>query len=205
MSILKVPGAQLYYEITGSGPLLILIPGASGTGASFRPLARELIARYQVVTYDRRGFSRSHLDGPQDYEHRLATDADDARCLIESLSDQSAIVFGNSSGALVALEVLARYPERVKTVVAHEPPVNSLLPDVAQRQASGNSVYDTYRKEGVLKAMLQFASGMTKEDRQVIERAMKEQTNEYTEANAVYWMEQELGKYPRVALDLARL
>src|SRR5579859_2010991 len=104
MSTLKVPGAQLYYEVTGSGPLLILIPGASGTGESFRPLARELIARYQVVTYDRRGFSRSHLDGPQDYEHRLATDADDARCLIESLSDQSAIVFGNSSGALVALE-----------------------------------------------------------------------------------------------------
>src|SRR5215467_4781854 len=100
MSTLKVPGAQLSYEVSGSGPLLILIPGASGTGESFRPLAPHLISQYQVVTYDRRGFSRSSLDGPQAYSHRLATDADDVRCLIESLSGQPAIIFGNSSGAL---------------------------------------------------------------------------------------------------------
>jgi pimeloyl-ACP methyl ester carboxylesterase len=61
MSTLKVPGAQLSYEIEGSGPLLILIPGASGVGEVFRQIARELIAQYQVVTYDRRGFSRSQL------------------------------------------------------------------------------------------------------------------------------------------------
>jgi pimeloyl-ACP methyl ester carboxylesterase len=205
MSTLTVPGTQLWYEVEGSGPLLILIPGASGTGESFRPLTRELIARYQVVTYDRRGFSRSSLDGPQDYEHRLETDADDVQRLIEHLTDQPAIVFGNSSGAIVALEVLIQAPSQVKTVVAHEPPLVSLLPDAAKLLASPNSVYDTYRKEGVKKAMRQFASSMAKEDRQVIERAMKEQANEYTEANAAYWMEHELGTYPRVALDLATL
>jgi pimeloyl-ACP methyl ester carboxylesterase len=205
MSILDVPGAQLWYEVSGSGPLLILIAGASGTGESFRPLARELVTRYQVVTYDRRGFSRSHLDGPQDYEHRLATDADDVRRLIEHLADQPAIVFGNSSGAIVALEVLIQYPERVKAVVAHEPPVVSLLPNAAERQASPNSVYDTYQKEGVKKAMRQFGSLMAEEDRLVIERAMTEQANEYTEANAAYWMEHELRTYPRAALDLDAL
>src|SRR5258708_31599431 len=100
MSGLTVCGAHLFYEVTGSGPLLILIPGASGTGESFRPLARHLISQYQVVTYDRRGFSRSSLDGPQDYDHRLATDADDGRRLIEHLTDQQAIVFMSSSGAI---------------------------------------------------------------------------------------------------------
>ena len=76
MSTLDVPGARLWYEVSGSGPLLILIPGASGPGESFRLLVHHLHAHYQVVTYDRRGFSRSQLDGPQDYAHRLATDAE---------------------------------------------------------------------------------------------------------------------------------
>jgi acetyltransferase/esterase len=202
MSTLNVPGAQLFYEVEGSGPLLILIPGASGTGDPFRPLTRELIARYQVVTYDRRGFSRSHLAGSQDDEHRLATDADDVRCLIESLSDQPAIVFGNSSGALIALEVLIQSPEGVQTVVAHEPPVVSLLPDAAERWAFLDSVYDTYRKEGVLKARHQFASERLGS---VDSQAMRENANEYALSNARYWMEHELRQYPRVALDLAVL
>ena len=128
MSTLKVPGAQLFYEVSGSGPLLILIPGAAGVGEVFRPLAHHLISQYQVVTYDRRGFSRSLLDGPQDYDHRLATDADDVQRLIEHLTDQPAIVFGNSLGAIVALEVLTHSPEWVQTIVAHEPPVVFLLP-----------------------------------------------------------------------------
>jgi len=84
MSTLKVPGAQLSYEVDGDGPLLILIPGARGEGEVFRPLAHLLSAQYQVVTYDRRGFSRSSLDGPQDYDHRLETDAADVRRLIRA-------------------------------------------------------------------------------------------------------------------------
>jgi pimeloyl-ACP methyl ester carboxylesterase len=127
MSTLNVPGAQLFYEVNGAGPLLILIPGASGTGESFRLLAPHLTSRYQVVIYDRRGFSRSSLDGSQDYHHRLATDADDVRRLIEHMSDQLAIVFGSSSGAIVALEVLIHAPSRVQTLVAHEPPAVLLL------------------------------------------------------------------------------
>src|SRR5260370_33524 len=95
MSTLKVPSAQLFYEVSGSGPLLILIPGASGVGEVFRQVAHELISRYQVVTYDRRGFSRSHLVGPQNYDHRLSTDIDDVRRLIEHLTDQPVTVFGN--------------------------------------------------------------------------------------------------------------
>src|SRR6266702_8685633 len=79
MSTLKVPGAHLYYEVNGYGPLLILIPGARGEGEVFRPLAHALAAQYQVVTYARRGFSRSPLDRPQDYDHRLDTDTDDVR------------------------------------------------------------------------------------------------------------------------------
>jgi pimeloyl-ACP methyl ester carboxylesterase len=206
MNTLKVPGAQLSYEVSGSGPLLILIPGASGVGEVFRQIARELIARYQVVTYDRRGFSRSQLDGPQDYDHRLSTDADDVRRLIEHLTDQPATVFGNSSGAVVALEVLIQAPERVQMVVAHEPPAVLLLPDAASWLAFFDGVYDIYREDGVPKAMRLFASSIVgKEDHQLIERYMTKHANEYTLTNATYWMEHELRQYPRVELDLDAL
>jgi pimeloyl-ACP methyl ester carboxylesterase len=49
MSTLKVPGAQLSYEVNGDGPLLILIPGAKGEGEVFRLLAHSLAAQYQVM------------------------------------------------------------------------------------------------------------------------------------------------------------
>ena len=206
MNTLTVPGAQLSYEVSGDGPLLILIPGASGTGESFRPLAHYLISQYQVVSYDRRGFSRSSLDGPQDYEYRLATDADDVRRLIEHLTDQPATVFGSSSGAIVALEVLIHSPERVQAVVVHEPPAVSLLPDAATWLAFFDRVYDTYQEAGIPKAMHQFASGVFGiVDQQVMEHAKREHTNEYTLSNAAYWMEHELRQYPRVELDLAAL
>ena len=217
MSTLTVPGAKLFYEVGGQGPLLIMIPGAAGTGEVFRPLIASLAERYQVVTYDRRGFSRSELDGPQDYDHRLDTDADDVRRLIMQLTDKRstpqsgsvdkpAIVFGNSSGATVALEVLIRYPERVDIVVAHEPPVVNLLPDAAKWIAFFDEVYDTYRQSVVTKAMHQFASGVLgSEDSKVLARNMKLHTNEQNLANATYWMEHELRQYPRVGLDLDAL
>lgn len=206
MSTLTVPGAQLFYEVSGSGPLLILIPGASGTGESFRSLTHYLISQYQVVIYDRRGFSRSHLNGPQDDDHRLATDADDVRRLIEHLSDQRAIVLGSSSGAIVALEVLARYPERVQTLVAHEPPAVLLLPDAAFWLAFFDGVYETSQKEGLSKAMQQFSRGVLGSgDFQTLERVRHEHATEETVSNTRYWIEHELRQYPRVELHVATL
>src|SRR5262249_56215811 len=83
---------------------------------------------YTVATYDRRGFSRSQLVGQQDYDHRLETDADDVRSLIEHLTDEPAIVFGASTGALIALQVLAWSSSVVRMVVTLDPPVVRLLP-----------------------------------------------------------------------------
>ena len=88
-------------------------------------------------------------------------------------------------------------------MVAHEPPVVSLLPDAAKWWAFFDGVYDTYREDGVPKAMHQFANGTVGSvDHQVIEHAMREHANEYTLSNATYWMEHELRQYPRVELDL---
>jgi len=124
---LAVPGATLHYEVRGAGPVLLLICGGVYDAAAFAPLAGALADRYTVVTYDRRGNSRSPLDGvpgPQ----RIEEHGDDAYRILGEVGTP-AYVFGNSSGAIVGLELAARHPEAVRVLVAHEPPLFELLPE----------------------------------------------------------------------------
>src|SRR5262245_34633627 len=202
-SILEVPGARLYYETHGSGPVMLMVPGATGTADSFKRVTENLVAHYTVVIYDRRGFSRSQLDGPQDYAHRLETDADDVRRLIEHLSDEPATVFGSSSGGSIVLEVLTRHPSVVRTVVAHEPPAVRQLPDGQKWVSFFFGVYDLYRQSGIEPALMKFREqAFAESDRQAMVGALK---NEYTLGNANYWFEHELRQYPAVDLDLGAL
>jgi acetyltransferase/esterase len=202
--VLEVAGARLYYEVRGEGPLLVMVPGKGGTANSDAPVVGELSARYQVVTYHRRGHSRSRLVGAQDYRHRLATDADDVRRLVEHLGDEPATVFGSSSGAIVALELLIRRPDVVGTVVAHEPPAVRLLPDGGQWVDFFDDVYDTYRRAGVDPALEQFAEG-TGIPQGGPPPPADPTVCSYEAANNVYWFERELRQYPRVRLDVDTL
>jgi pimeloyl-ACP methyl ester carboxylesterase len=202
MSFLDVPGARLFYEIRGRGPLLLMIPGATGTAGSFTMVADYLASHYTVLTYDRRGFSRSHLDGPQDDEHRLETDADDVRRLIEHVSDAPAMVFGSSSGGIVALEVLTHHPSVVRTLVPHEPPAMRFLPDGQQWVDFFSSVYDRYRHSGIELALAMFRErAFAASDREAMARARGSKNGESRRANATYWFEHELRQYPAVDLD----
>ncbi len=200
MSILEVPGARLYYETLGSGPLMIMIPGANGVADSFRMVTEHLAAHYTVVIYDRRGFSRSRLDGPQDHDRRLETDADDVRRLVEQVADEPATVFGASSGGIVALAVLTRHPSVVRTLVPFEPPAVRQLSDGQRWLDIFAGLYDLYRQSGIEPALQAFREqAFAESDRQTMARAPK------NEANATYWFEHELRQYPAVDLDLGAL
>jgi pimeloyl-ACP methyl ester carboxylesterase len=151
---LEVPGARLYYERRGSGPLLLMIGSPMGS-AGFAPLAGALAGDYSVVTYDPRGIGNSSReDGTQDVTPDQQ--ADDVRRLLSALGGEPAHVFGSSGGATVGLALAAADPGRVRTLVAHEPPVIELLPDGAQVRAQMQDVYDTYRADGADKAMQKF-------------------------------------------------
>jgi pimeloyl-ACP methyl ester carboxylesterase len=121
-----VDGAQLYYETRGTGPFLLLIPGAGGDAGFFSGLAEDLSDAFTVITYDRRGNSRS--TGRTERTMELADQADDARALIEGLAGGKAFVFGNSGGAIVTLDLAARHPHVIRGAVAHEPPIVAVLP-----------------------------------------------------------------------------
>ncbi|MCK2216675.1 alpha/beta hydrolase [Actinomadura sp. ATCC 31491] len=148
---LPVPGAELYYEVRGTGPVLLTILGGGTDAAMAGPLAAALAARYTVVTYDRRGFTRSPLTGPPAAQ-RLADHADDALRLIDACDLGPANVFATHSGALIGLDLLARHPGRVRRLVAHEPPAFELLPDAARWRRLAEEAAERCRREGVAAA-----------------------------------------------------
>ncbi|NED98595.1 alpha/beta fold hydrolase [Phytoactinopolyspora halotolerans] len=154
-SVLHLPGVRLHYEVRGAGPLLVVIPGGPQDAGVFADLARHLADRYTVVAYDPRGNSRSVLDG-EPLDQRVEQHADDAAQLIDALDAGPAHVFGTSGGAQIALDLSARYPDKVRTVVAHEPPCVMMLEDPSEALTHGRDVYDTYRRDGVEAAMQKF-------------------------------------------------
>ncbi|MFJ4823088.1 alpha/beta fold hydrolase [Streptomyces bacillaris] len=159
--LLTVDGAALHHEVRGEGPLLVMMPGGSADAGIYDAIAAELADRWTVATFDPRGYSRSPLDGPVT-EQLPATHADDIVRLIELLSPDGApaALFGSSSSAVVALDVLARHPGRVSRVVAHEPPVVELLPDPEAGRALFAAVRESFRRDGVAAAMTTMAEGL---------------------------------------------
>ena len=153
---LKVPGATIYYEVHGSGPVLLMIPGGPADAGAFRRIAGYLESDYTVVTYDPRGLSHSTLDAPVNDERIVQIFADDAHRLLTATAKEPAFVFGSSGGAVIALELAARHPEQVRTVVSHEPPAPALQPDPARERAGMEEIVQTYRTAGIGPAMQKF-------------------------------------------------
>ncbi|MGW2561595.1 alpha/beta fold hydrolase [Streptomyces sp. NPDC001514] len=151
---LDVPGARLHYEVRGAGPLL-LVMGAPMAAADFAPLADALAGHHTVVTHDPRGISGSVLDDPEQ-ESTPELRADDVAALLDALGAESADVFGSSGGAVTGLALVARHPGRVRTLVAHEPPLLELLPDAAEQRAATDDIVETFHHKGAGPAWMKF-------------------------------------------------
>ena len=205
-----VPGARLYTETRGSGPLLLFVVGGNGDPAVFSTVAGRLAGDFTVVTYARRGFARSPVDGPVDDASRIATDAADAAALITSHGGGPALVFGSSSGAIVALDLVTRHPGLVRTAVVHEPPVLELLDDPGAWAARFAGIFATYETAGLWPAMAQFGQAVglggptgpppggdvAPEIAGMLAR---------TQENMTFWMEHEFRQYPAYHPDFGAL
>ncbi len=152
----KVPGATLYVEVRGSGAVLLCITGGPTDAGMFADLGGRLADRYTLVSYDQRGHSRSPLDGePEDIP--VALHADDAAAILAAVGDEPAYVYGNSGGATIGLDLVSR-GELVRTLVAHEPPLFELLPDVDRWRSAFAEISETYRTQGVFAALGNFGA-----------------------------------------------
>jgi pimeloyl-ACP methyl ester carboxylesterase len=158
---LKVPGASLYYKVRGAGPVLLMMPGGPADATAFRRIAGELAPHYTVVTYDPRGLSRSKLESPLDEERIIEVFADDVHRLLAAVTHEKADIFASSGGAVIALELAARHPEQLNTVVSHEPPSPVLQPDPTRVRAVMEEITATYRTAGIGPAV-QIFSDMTR-------------------------------------------
>ena len=154
---LDVPGATLTYDVRHdaerAGPVLLLIGSPMGA-AGFGTLASHFADR-TVVTYDPRGVGRSPKAEPLS-ESTPDEHADDLHRLISALGSGPVDLFASSGGAVNALALVARHPEQVRTLVAHEPPVSQLLPDGEQVLAAAMDIHETYLRSGRGPAMAKF-------------------------------------------------
>lgn len=139
---LRVPDARLHYEVRGQGPLLLLV-GAPMDADAFAPLADLLATDHTVVTTDPRGIHRSPVDDP-DRDSTPELRAEDISRLLTHLDAGPATVLGSSGGAVTVLALAQAHPEQVHTVVAHEPPLDELLPDREQLRARTEDMVATY-------------------------------------------------------------
>ncbi len=152
-----VPGAVLTYDIrrneTTSEPVLLLIGSPMGA-SGFGTLAAHFPDR-TIVTYDPRGVERSVKADPST-ESTPDEHADDLHRLISTLDAGPVDIFASSGGAVNALALVAKHPEQVRTLVAHEPPAAQVLPDREQALAACKDIAETYKRDGFGPAMAKF-------------------------------------------------
>ncbi len=154
---LDARGAVLTYDVrrndSSIAPVLLLI--GSPMGASGFPTLAGHFTDRTVVTYDPRGVERSKSD--DDTTQSTPDDhADDLNRLISELDAGPVDIFASSGGAVNGLALVAKHPEQVRTLVAHEPPAAQVLPDREAALAASRDVHETYLREGMGPAMAKF-------------------------------------------------
>jgi pimeloyl-ACP methyl ester carboxylesterase len=156
---LSVPGATLAYDVRpverrATPEAVLLLIGSPMGAAGFVTLGSHFSDR-TVVTYDPRGSERSAKADPVSpstpEEH-----ADDLHRLIHALGAGPVDLFATSGGAVNGLALVARHPEQVRTLVAHEPPLLGLLPDREAALAAAQDTYATYQRSGFGPGMAKF-------------------------------------------------
>ena len=161
MPQLKVNGAELYYEVCGGGPPVLLIMGFTGDAGHFETLAGALASEFTVISYDRRGNGRSPRP-PGWAATRPEEQANDAAALLAALGLSPAAVFGTSAGANFALCLLIRHPETVSGAVLHETALVKLFDDPGARGAVSELVQEAMGTGGTpaaLEALWRYVAG----------------------------------------------
>ncbi len=137
----RVNGTTLYAEVRGSGPAVLLIPGGAEDAEGWRAIS-ERLPGHTVVTYDRRGTLRS---GRDDWPGRgSAQHADDAAALLARLGLCDVVVFGGSSGGIIAIQVALRHPGMVRRVLVFEPGYLRCVPSGERLQRVAVAAIETH-------------------------------------------------------------
>jgi pimeloyl-ACP methyl ester carboxylesterase len=148
---LERPDVDLVYDVHGplptadGRPPLVMI-GQPMDASGFTALV-SLLPDRTAVTYDPRGLGRSARKDDR-VDHDPEVQATDVHAVIEALGIGPVDMFASSGGAVTALALVASYPDDIATLVAHEPPLLSLLPDAAAAFRAQADIRDRYVAAG---------------------------------------------------------
>jgi pimeloyl-ACP methyl ester carboxylesterase len=161
---LEAPGATLAFDVHPGdsidiAPLFLI--GSPMAAPGFGTLASHFTDR-TVITYDPRGSERSALADPT--TPPTADDhGDDLHRIIEEIGGGPVDLFASSGGAVNALALVAAHSDDVRTLVAHEPPMPSVLPDRDAALAASRAVNETYKQRGWGAGMAHFIAVVSHE------------------------------------------
>lgn len=147
-------GIELHAVHGGEGARLIFIHGAMGDWRSWAPQWDAFSARFDCVAYSRRYSFPNRNDQPSPH-HSALDEADDLRRLMDRLGWPDALLVGSSYGGFTALALAAAHPQRVRAIVAIEPPMMKY----AYRSAAGAAVADAFRRDVIEPANAAFRAG----------------------------------------------
>jgi 3-oxoadipate enol-lactonase len=149
---LAVDGRELYYEVAGDGPAVVLVHSAIADHSLWDAQVEALAPRVRVVRYDVAGFGESRLpSGP--FSH-----LDDLHALIEHVGVERAAVVGNSNGGRIALEYAIAHPEVVERLVliAAGLPDHDASDDLRHADADEERLYESGDLEGAADGQVRF-------------------------------------------------
>lgn len=155
----RVNEVELYYELTGSGEPLVLVHGSWGDHNAWRFVAPTLADSFEVLTYDRRGHSRSERPAGQGSIHE---DVLDLAGLVEHLGLAPAHIVGTSFGGSIALRLAAQQPEAFRSLSVHEPLLFGLLEEAdwhvtgGEYTQSAKSILEKLRRDDTVRGARQF-------------------------------------------------
>jgi pimeloyl-ACP methyl ester carboxylesterase len=116
MPKLNRDGVNIYYEVHGSGPPLLLTHGYSSTSAMWQGQIAALSKQHKLILWDMRGHGQS--DYPVDpLAYSEALTVGDMAALLDTVGAGSAIVGGLSLGGYMSLAFYRAHPERVRALL----------------------------------------------------------------------------------------
>jgi pimeloyl-ACP methyl ester carboxylesterase len=203
---LPVTGAELHVEVRGTGPVLLIAQSGDGNANRSDDLADALVDTFTVVTYDRRGQSRSPLTDPS-APVSPAAHGEDLHHVLAAVTSEPAHLLGCSLGALYGLHLAKEHPEQVAVLIAHDPATPALLPSVERQRVQ--QVFDdinvTYTREGMKPALAACAAATGIDlTRMPTEQGIRQFPMDATRtANIAYFLTNDLPQMARSDFDAA--
>ncbi|MET3163700.1 UNVERIFIED_ORG: pimeloyl-ACP methyl ester carboxylesterase [Arthrobacter sp. UYEF10] len=162
VALVEANGTTIHVDVAGHGAPVLLVPGAGGDARQYVEMARLLAENHTVIAYDRRNNGRSPLQ--LDWaETSVEQHAGDIVALLETLGTERCVVYGNSTGALIALAAVLKAPSLFSGAVLHEPALLSVLANPDDAMASVQPIIaagmETDGLAGGAEAFVRFAAG----------------------------------------------